>query len=430
MNILDIIAKKRDKETLSKEEIEFFINGYVSKQIPDYQISSLLMAIYLNGLNMEETIYLTKAMLFSGDIVDLSNIQGLKADKHSTGGVGDKVTLLLAPIVSCFGIKMAKMSGRGLGHTGGTLDKLESIPGFSVSLSINEFIKQVNEIGLAVVGQTGNLVPADKLLYALRDVTATVSSIPLIASSIMSKKLASGTDIIILDVKVGNGAFMKTEADALKLAKTMVDIAHNFNKKCVAILTNMNEPLGYAVGNILEVKEAIDNLNGIYSKDLLEVTMKIASKILIEAGLFNTEKEANEAVYQKIESKEALNKLLEMVKYQGGDTSYIMNPNKFDDSLFHIEVKASKEGYIEKIDALEIGLSSMQLGAGRRVKTDLINPRVGVLLKKKQNDYVKTGDILAVLYADKEDLEIVNRVEEAFIIGIRKEDKLIISEVN
>ena len=428
MRMIDIIEHKRDKGVLTKEEIDFFIKGYVNKEIPDYQVSSLLMAIYLNGFNIDETINLTFSMLNSGDVVDLKDVKGIKADKHSTGGVGDKTTLVLAPILAALDVKLAKMSGRGLGLTGGTLDKLESIPGFNIYLNSEEFIKQVNEINLAVVGQTSNLVPADKLLYALRDVTGTVSSIPLIASSIMSKKLASGADIICLDVKVGSGAFMKNIDDAKVLAKTMVKIGNMLGRKTIAVLTNMDEPLGLAVGNNLEVIEAINTLNGNGPKDLLDLCIEISSLILEQAKSINYD-EAKAMVLEVIDNKKALNKLVDMVRYQGGDTSYILDTNKFDKAKHVISIKANKKGYISEITAIKIGVASMLVGAGRSKKEDSINPNVGIVLNKKVGDYVTNDDILAYLYTDELNDEALKMASEAFVIGDNKKESKLILDV-
>ena len=431
MNMIDIISKKRDKQTLTKEEIDYFINGYVKGEIPDYQVSSLLMAIFLNGLDDIETINLTKSMLYSGEVLDLSKIDGIKADKHSTGGVGDKVSLVLGPIIASFGVKLAKMSGRGLGHTGGTLDKLESIPGFNINISGTRFINQVNEIGLAIVGQTKNLVPADKLLYALRDVTATVNSIPLIASSIMSKKLASGADIIVIDVKVGSGAFMKTIDDAIKLSKLMVKIGNSFNKHVSCIITDMDEPLGLAIGNNLEVIEAVNTLKGNGPKDLVDVVIKLCSKILIKANLFKTEKEASLAILEHINDGSALKKLKDMVAYQDGDNSPIFDTSLFPKSKYVYEVKSKKKGYITHMDALKLGLSSMHMGAGRLKKEDPINYNVGIVLNKKTNDYVNINDVLCYLHMDKMDDEIIKEVYDAFEFGSEKvEIKTIYEEVD
>ena len=431
MNMIDIISKKRDKLTLTKEEIEFFINGYVDGMIPDYQVSSLLMAIFLNGLDDNETINLTDAMLHSGEILDLSSIKGIKADKHSTGGVGDKVSLVLGPIIASFGVKLAKMSGRGLGHTGGTLDKLESIPGFNINISGTRFINQVNDIGLAIVGQTKDLVPADKLLYALRDVTATVDSIPLIASSIMSKKLASGADIIVLDVKVGSGAFMKNIDDAVKLSKLMVKIGNHFNKHVSCIITDMDEPLGLAIGNNLEVIEAVNTLKGNGPKDLVDVVLKLVSKILIKAKLYKSEKEASVAILEHINDGSAYKKLKDMVAAQDGDNSPIFDTNLFPKSKYIYEVKSKKKGYITHMDALKLGVASMHMGAGRLKKEDPINYNVGIVLNKKTNDYVNIGDTLCYLHMDKMSDEIIKEVYDSFEFGNEKVDvKTIYEEVD
>lgn len=431
MNMIDIISKKRDNYKLSKEEIDFFINGYVKGEIPDYQVSSLLMAIFLNGLDDTETFNLTMAMLNSGEKMDLSKIDGIKADKHSTGGVGDKVSLVLGPIIASFGVKLAKMSGRGLGHTGGTLDKLESIPGFNINISNTRFINQVNDIGLAIVGQTQNLVPADKLLYALRDVTATVDSIPLIASSIMSKKLASGADIIVLDVKVGSGAFMKNIDDAVKLSKLMVEIGKKAGKHVSCIITDMDEPLGLAIGNNLEVIEAVNTLNGNGPKDLVEVTVKLVSKILIKAKLFKNEEETKKAILEHISDGSALKKLKDMVAAQDGDNSPIFNTELFPKSKYIYEVKSKKKGYITHMDALKLGIASMHMGAGRLKKEDPINYNVGIVLNKKTNDYVNIGDTLCYLHMDKIDDDIIKEVYSAFTFGNSKVDiKTIYEEVD
>ena len=431
MNMIDIISKKRDNLKLTKEEIEFFINGYVKGEIPDYQVSSLLMAIFLNGLDDNETFNLTMSMLHSGEIMDLSKINGIKADKHSTGGVGDKVSLVLGPIIASFGVKLAKMSGRGLGHTGGTLDKLESIPGFNINISNTRFINQVNDIGLAIVGQTQNLVPADKLLYALRDVTATVDSIPLIASSIMSKKLASSADIIVLDVKVGSGAFMKNIDDAVKLSKLMVEIGKKANKHVSCIITDMDEPLGYAIGNNLEVIEAVNTLNGNGPKDLLDVTIKLVSKILIKAKLYNNEDDAKKAILEHISDGSALKKLKDMVAAQDGDNSPIFNTELFPKSKYIYEVKSKKKGYITHMDALKLGIASMHMGAGRLKKEDPINYNVGIVLNKKTNDYVNLNDTLCYLHMDKIDEDIIKEVYDAFTFGKSKVNiKTIYEEVD
>lgn len=391
MTIIDVIDKKRKKEELSEEEIKFFIKSLFDGSIEDYQTSSLLMAIVLNGMSKDEIKYLTREMLYSGETIDLSGIDGIKVDKHSTGGVGDKVTLILGPLLATFGIKVAKMSGRGLGHTGGTIDKLESIPGYKVALSREEFIKQVNDIGISVISQTGNICPADKKLYALRDVTGTVESIPLIASSIMSKKIASGADLIFIDVKVGKGALMKNLHDARELATTMIEIGKAFNKKVFCILTNMNEPLGYAVGNALEVKETVDTLKGYGSKDVIELIVKVGGMIVNHVLNIPLE-EAEIMCFKRLHSGEAYNKLEELVASQHGDLSKVQVSENI------MTVKATKEGYINEIDALGLGEIARLIGAGRLTKEDEIDYSVGLVLKRKVGDYVKVGDSLIDIY--------------------------------
>ena len=420
MRMVDLIEKKRDGYELSKEEIDFIIENYTNGNIPDYQMSAFAMAVFFKGMNDIESTNLAIAMLNSGDAMDLSCIDGVKVDKHSTGGVGDKVSLVLAPLVASLGVKFAKMSGRGLGHTGGTLDKLESIPGFDISRSYEEFIKQVNEIGLAIVGQTGNLTPADKKLYALRDVTATVNSIPLIASSIMSKKLASGSNAICLDVKVGSGAFMKNIDEATKLAQLMVQIGKNAGRSMTAILTDMDEPLGKAVGNQLEVIEAINTLNGNGPKDLTNICLEIGSYLVLDAKVANSLEEAKKLLIRQIENKEGLNKLVELVEAQGGDSTYITNPEQFNEAKSIIPVISDRSGYVTHINALEIGLSSMLLGGGRETMEDVIDPSVGVILEKKIDDFVNAGEVLAYIHSNNKnnkDDEIVNRVLNAYQFG-------------
>jgi len=402
MNIVEIIEKKRDKLELSKEEIEYFIDGYVKDEIKDYQISSLLMAIVLNGMDIEETTNLTNSMMNSGDVIDLSAIKGIKCDKHSTGGVGDKVTLVLAPLLASAGAKISKMSGRGLGHTGGTLDKLEAIPNFNVFLAKEKFIKQVNDIGIAIIGQTGNLVPADKKLYALRDVTGTVQSIPLIASSIMSKKLACGSDSVLLDVKVGEGAFMKDITEAEELARTMVAIGKNLNKDVKAILTDMNQPLGYAIGNTLEVIEAIDTLKGHGPADLREICLRLGSLMLMQAKITSNEEEGYKMLEENLNNGTAFNKFREMVIAQDGDVSYIDETAKFEKAKNIKEVKINKSGYLNKIHALSIGKLALELGAGRHTKEDDIDYSAGIIFTKKVNDYLNENDVVAYLHSNKE----------------------------
>ncbi len=424
MRMQDIILKKRAKEELNLEELSFFINGYVKGDIPDYQVSALLMAICFNGMSKEETSNLTHLMMHSGDVIDLSEIKGVKVDKHSTGGVGDKTSLVLGPLVASCGAKLAKMSGRGLGFTGGTLDKLESIPNMSISLTKEKFIKQVNDIGISIIGQTGDLVPADKKLYALRDVTGTVESIPLIASSIMSKKLASGSDTILLDVKFGNGAFMKDINSARKLATTMVEIGNSLNRDTRAILTDMNQPLGLAVGNILEVKEAIDTLNGKGPSDFKELCLEAASIILMQANICKTKEEALKMLNEKLNNKEAFNKFKEFIKAQGGDTSYIDDPSKFDVAKNIVEIRSNKKGYISSISAIDIGVAAMHLGAGRATKEDSIDYASGIILNKKVGDYVEVDDVLAYIHTNNEKFdEEINEVINSFIITNEKVDK-------
>lgn len=430
MSALDLIIKKRDGLELTKAEIDFLIDEYTENKIPDYQMSAFLMATYFNGMTEEETFNMTMAMQRSGKSVDLSLIKGFKVDKHSTGGVGDKTTLVLAPMVASLGIKFAKMSGRGLGHTGGTLDKLESIRNFNVNLSIEDFIDQVEHINLAIIGQTSEINLADKKLYALRDVTGTVPSIPLIASSIMSKKLAAGADAIILDVKVGSGAFMPNETEAIKLATAMKDIGKKAGKKVTCVLTNMDEPLGYAVGNSLEVIEAINTLNGRGPKDLTELCLTLGSYLVIDAGLETTLEGARAILYEQIKNGKALEKLAELVKSQLGDVDYIYHPELFDLGDI-IELKATKSGYISKIDSYKVGHASMLLGAGRETLDSDIDYSVGIVLQKKVGDYVNQGETIALLYvADKNIEEATKILESAYSYSDTQIDtKLILNVV-
>jgi pyrimidine-nucleoside phosphorylase len=397
MRMVDIIEKKRDNHALTKAEIDFVIHGYTKGMIPDYQISAWLMAVYFQGMSDIESAYLTEAMLHSGDIIDLSKVEGIKVDKHSTGGVGDKTTLILGPLVASAGAKLAKLSGRGLGHTGGTLDKLESIDGCSIALTEERFIKQVNEIGIAVAGQTAELVPADKLLYALRDVTGTVNSIPLIASSIMSKKLASGADVICLDVKIGDGAFMKTIEDARILSKLMVSIGKQMGKTVIAFITDMDQPLGLAVGNRLEVKEAVDTLSGSGPKDLETLCVEIGAYMIFHAHQAETLEMAKKLAYDQLHNGQALAKFNEFIHAQGG---HIDNLEEFVKVKMIVPLKAKTSGYISKIKALPVGLASCKLGGGRETKEDIIDPMVGIVLKKKIGDYVKAGEVLCDIYAN------------------------------
>lgn len=401
MRMYDLIHKKRDGEELSREELHFIVEGYTKGEIPDYQMSALLMAIYFNSMTEEETAIFTDEVAHSGDMVDLSAIEGTKVDKHSTGGVGDKTTLIIAPIVASYGVKVAKMSGRGLGHTGGTVDKMESIPNMKTSLETKDFIKQVNDIGLAVIGQSGNLAPADKKLYALRDVTATIDSIPLIATSIMSKKLAAGNDAILLDVKTGSGAFMKTLDDSIELAKAMVSIGKHAGKNTVALITEMDIPLGHMIGNTLEIIEVVETLKGHGPEDLTDVSINLAANMLFLAELGSIE-ECKEMAREAIANGSALKKLLELVKAQGGDASYLEDLDKFDKALYSLEVKSPKTGFVHHMDTEGIGIASVILGAGRKTKEDIIDFSAGIKLVKKTGDMLSEGDVLAVLYTNNQ----------------------------
>ena len=403
MRMYDLILKKRQGKPLTKDEIQWMIREYTDGRIPDYQMSALLMAICFQGLDKEETYELTMAMARSGEMLDLSQIQGIKVDKHSTGGVGDKTSLALTPIVASFGIPVAKMSGRGLGHTGGTIDKLESIPGFSTQLEDDTFEEQVNSIGISIMGQTKDLAPADKLLYALRDVTATVDQISLIASSIMSKKLAAGADAILLDVKTGSGAFMKEESDAIQLAKEMVEIGKSVGRKMTAVITNMDEPLGMAVGNILEVKEAIDTLKGNGPDDFVGLIETLASHMLILGGAAKDFDEGLMRVRESIQSGKALDKFKQFVAAQGGDTKYIDHPELFEQADIIEEIRSEQDGFVGSIDAQEMGICSLILGGGRETKESVIDPTVGLVFSKKVADPVKKGDVLATIYGNDEE---------------------------
>ena len=400
MRVVDIIIKKKNNIPLTNEEIHFIIQGYVNNEIPDYQISALLMAICFNGLNEQEQVALTKEMLESGEQVDLSSIDGICVDKHSTGGVGDKTTLVVGPLFAACGLKLAKMSGRGLGHTGGTLDKLESIPNFSIDISSEDFYKQVREISIAVIGQTADITPADKKLYALRDVTGTVDSYGLIASSIMSKKLASGAHSIILDVKVGDGAFMKNIEQARILANAMIRIGRSYGRNMVVVLSDMEQPLGNMVGNSLEVIEAIETLKGKGPESFRYFCYDLVSELLIETGICGNKEEALTLVESKIKSGEALNKLREMIIYQHGNPDVIEDYTLFPQASKKVPVLSLEDGFIKELNALEIGLSAMLLGAGRANKTDVIDLSVGIELVKKVGDQVNKGDILAYLYSN------------------------------
>lgn len=424
MRMYDIIHKKRNGGELSEKEIKFFVNGYTDGSIPDYQASALCMAIYFRGMSADETAALTLAMADSGDRIDLSGIGGFTVDKHSTGGVGDKTSLIVAPIVAANGGKVAKMSGRGLGHTGGTVDKLESIPGFRTSLTPDEFIKQVNDIGLCIVGQTGELAPADKKLYALRDVTATVESIPLIASSIMSKKLAAGSQGIVLDVKTGSGAFMKTVEDSERLAEEMVSIGKAAGRKVTALITDMDIPLGASVGNSLEVIEAIKTLKGEGEKNLTEVCLSLAAQMLcMVTG--RDDLVCRKMAKKSIEDGSALNKLREMITAQGGNADVIDNSGAFKQPKFYVDIISERDGYISRTDAERVGIASVILGAGREKKGDPIDPSAGIILKKKTGDSVSKGDVLATFYTDDETRIDVAKREflDALIFGNEKPSK-------
>lgn len=406
---------------LTREEIQFWIDGVVDGSIPDYQTSSLLMAIVLNGMTEIETAILAEVMMYSGDVIDLSNIPGIKADKHSTGGVGDKTSMALGPMVAACGLKVAKMSGRGLGHTGGTLDKLESIEGFNCFLSEEQFIKQVEEIGISIIGQTADLVPADKKLYALRDVTGTVRSIPLIASSIMSKKLASGSNTILLDVKYGEGAFMRTVDEASELAKAMISIGNNLGRNTVAMITDMNQPLGNTIGNSLEVIEAVETLKGHGPKDFTELCMQAGAIMLIQGNICDNEEEAHKMLREAIESGRAFEKFKEMVKAQGGNTAVIDDTSLLPKSKNITEIKSLKDGYIEKIHSEQLGILAMHLGAGRETKEDDINHGVGLVINCKKGDEIKSGDVICYVHHDnKLKSEWIDDLYKAFLISDNK----------
>lgn len=420
MRMYDLIAKKRNGYELTDGEIKFMIDGYLENKIPDYQISAMLMAIYFKGMNDREISTLTNIIAHSGDMVDLSSIDGIKVDKHSTGGVGDKTTLIVAPIVASYGVKVAKMSGRGLGHTGGTVDKLEAIPNFKTTLSEQEFFDIVNKIGLCVIGQSGNLAPADKKLYALRDVTATVDSIPLIASSIMSKKLAAGNDCIVLDVKTGSGAFMKSLDDSILLAQKMVAIGENAGKKTVALITNMDIPLGNAIGNSLEVIEAVKTLHNQGASDLTKVSVNLAANMLYLANK-GTLEQCIEMANKSLQDGSAFNKFVEMVEAQGGDISVIKDTEKFAKAPYSYNVLAQKEGYITHIDTEKCGIASVVLGAGRETKDSDIDLSAGIIINKKVGDYVSKGDTVATLYSAKEETFMSSETMLREVITIEKE---------
>ncbi|AFI30599.1 pyrimidine-nucleoside phosphorylase [Bacillus stercoris] len=407
MRMVDIIIKKQNGKELTTEEIQFFVNGYTDGSIPDYQASALAMAIFFQDMSDRERADLTMAMVNSGETIDLSAIEGIKVDKHSTGGVGDTTTLVLAPLVAALDVPVAKMSGRGLGHTGGTIDKLEAIAGFHVELTKDEFIKLVNRDKVAVIGQSGNLTPADKKLYALRDVTGTVNSIPLIASSIMSKKIAAGADAIVLDVKTGAGAFMKTEEDAAELAKAMVRIGNNVGRQTMAVISDMSQPLGFAIGNALEVKEAIDTLKGEGPEDLHELVLTLGSQMVVLAKKADTLDEARAKLEEVMKNGKALEKFKDFLKNQGGDSSIVDDPSKLPQAAYQIDVPAKEAGVVSEIVADEIGVAAMLLGAGRATKEDEIDLAVGIMLRKKVGDKVEKGEPLVTLYANRENVDEV-----------------------
>ena len=430
MNILEIIEKKRNGKVLSKDEIEFFINGYTNNEIPDYQASSLIMAIFIKGMTKQETTDLTLAMAHSGEILDLSKLNKTIVDKHSSGGVGDKVSLILLPLVASLGVPVAKMSGRGLGFTGGTIDKLESIPGYKTTLSVDKFINNVNEIGISLIAQTMNLAPADKKLYALRDSTACIESIPLIASSILSKKIASGAQKIVLDITVGSGAFMKDIESATKLAEEMIEIGKLANRETVCILTNMDEPLGWAVGNTLEVIEAINFLKGNMPEDLKQVVLELGAYMMKLSNLGENIEENKKKMLQNIENGKAYRKFIELVKMQEGDISYIENTDKFEKAKYVIPIISKKEGYINKIDASKIGKIACYLGAGRIKKEDKIDYTVGIILDKKVSEKVKEKEIIGYIYTNDEEkskkaLEQIEKIIEIDNVKPKKLDTIL-----
>lgn len=430
MRMIDIIEKKRDGKSLTREEIEFFVNGYTRGEVPDYQASSLAMAIFFQDMNDEERAALTMSMVNSGERIDLSDINGIKVDKHSTGGVGDTTTLVLAPLVAAVGVPVAKMSGRGLGHTGGTIDKLESVKGFNVEISEKDFIKLVNDNQVAVIGQSGNLTPADKKLYALRDVTGTVNSIPLIASSIMSKKIAAGADAIVLDVKTGSGAFMKTLDDAEALAHAMVRIGNNVGRNTMAIISDMSQPLGNAVGNALELKEAIATLKGNGPKDLTELVLTLGSQMVVLAEQAESLDEARQMLVDAIKTGKALNKFKTFLSNQGGDDSIVHSPEKLPSAKYQVEFKAKKDGFITEIIANEIGVASMMLGAGRQTKEDDIDLGVGIVLNKKVGEHVEKGENILNIHTNTKKIDdILNKLDNSITIESKGEAPTLIHKI-
>ncbi|MGQ9799844.1 MAG: thymidine phosphorylase, partial [Ignavibacterium sp.] len=422
MNTIELIRKKRDKKSLTKEEIDFLISGYTKGKIPDYQFSAFLMAAFINGMNKDETAALTNSMLYSGKVLDLSSIKGVKVDKHSTGGVGDKTSLIIAPIAAAAGVYVPMISGRGLGHTGGTLDKLESIPGFKTDLTLNQYKNVLKRIGAVLIGQTKEIAPADKLIYALRDVTATVESIPLITGSIMSKKLAEGIDSLVLDVKTGNGAFMKEMKDAEQLAYSLSDTAKAFGKKCIAFITDMNQPLGNYVGNWLEVIESVQVLRDGKKNDLTELSLILAGAMIYLGKKSRTLEEGIEKAITTLNSGKAFDKFLEIVKAQGGDINYLRNPEKYPKSKFHKKIKLMNEGYIFFVDTYEIGMSAIDLGAGRLKKEDKIDPKAGIIFNYKIGDKISKSDVVVELFSDSaEKIKLAeNRILKAISLSNKK----------
>lgn len=426
MNFIEIIKKKRDGFSLTKEEITFSINTYTSGKVPDYQFSAFLMAGFLNGFTKQETSYLTEAMLHTGKVLDLSSIKGIKVDKHSTGGVGDKTSLIIAPIAAAAGVPVPMISGRGLGHTGGTLDKLESIPDFRTDLNLKDYKKVLKECGAVLIGQTKEIAPADKIIYALRDVTATVESIPLITASIMSKKLAEGIDALVLDVKTGSGAFMKDQKDAEALAHSLTNTAKAFNKKCITFITDMNQPLGNYIGNWLEVYESIELLKGRLKNDLFELSIILAGAMIYLGKKAKSFDEGNEIAVRMIESGKAYDKFLQIVKLQGGDINYIENPGMYPPSKYSMKLKAKQNGYLKQIDNYQTGMAALELGAGRLTKNDKIDPKAGIVFNFKIGDYINKGEVIAELFTDKKSAisQAQKRIETSLSFSNQKVKKL------
>lgn len=426
MNFTEIIKKKRDGLALTKEEITFSINSFTSGKVPDYQFSAFLMAGFLNGFTKQETSYLTEAMLHSGKVIDLSLIKGIKVDKHSTGGVGDKTSLIIAPIAAAAGVPVPMISGRGLGHTGGTLDKLESIPGFRTDLNLNEYKKVLKKCGVVLIGQTKEIAPADKLIYALRDVTGTVESIPLITASIMSKKLAEGIDALVLDVKTGSGAFMREQKNAELLAESLSNTAKTFGKKCITFITDMNQPLGNYIGNWLEVYESVEILKGRLKNDLYDLSIILSGAMIYLGKKSKSPDEGNEIAVRMIESGKAYSKFMEIVKLQGGDISYIENPGKYSPSKYAMKLKAKQSGYLKQMDNYQIGMAALELGAGRLTKDDKIDPKAGIVFNFKIGDFINKNDVVAELYTDKKSAisQSLGRIESSLKFSNQKVKKL------